>query len=75
MAGLSPHDAASRSITTVKRLIEGLGISTRLVDYGTSEEDIPKLVKGSMKQDRLFVPNPMDVTVNDMKEMYLKAFE
>lgn len=73
VAGLSRHEAATRSITAVKRLIESVGISTRLADYGASEEDIPKLVEGSMKQARLFVPNPRNLTEDDMKGIYLKA--
>ncbi len=73
VSGLSAHDAADRSIAAVKRLIEEVGISTCLADYGATEGDIPKLVEGSMKQARLFIPNPRNVTPDDMKGIYLKA--
>ena len=71
--GLSDFDAAERSVAAVKRLLESVNISYRLSDYGVSENQIPKLVDGAMRQARLFVPNPRNLTENDVKAIYERA--
>lgn len=73
--GLSAYDAAEKSISAVKRLLWSVNISFRLTDYGGSKEFLPKLVEGGMKQARLFVPNPRNLTEHDVKGIYLKALE
>ena len=73
--GLSTYDAAEKSISAVKRLLWSVNISFRLTDYGGSKESFPKLVEGGMKQARLFVPNPRNLTEHDVKGIYLKALE
>jgi alcohol dehydrogenase class IV len=50
-----------------------LHIPTKLADYGVEEKDIPDLVAGAMKQARLFVPNPRDLTENDIEGIYRVA--
>ena len=56
------------------RLLDLLGISTRLKDYGITEKDIDTLVGGAMKQSRLFGPNPRDMDEDDVRGIYLRAF-
>lgn len=73
--GLSAYDAAEKSISAVKRLLWSVNISFRLAGYGVSKESLPKLVEGGMKQARLFVPNPRNLTEDDVKDIYLKALE
>ena len=73
--GLSDYEAAEKSISTIERLFESVKISIRLADYGVSKEDLPKLVEGGMKQARLFVPNPRDLTENDVSDIYSRALE
>ena len=73
--GLSAYDAAEKSVSAVKRLLGSVNISFRLTDYGGSKESFPKLVEGGMRQARLFVPNPRNLTEQDVKGIYLKALE
>jgi alcohol dehydrogenase class IV len=72
--GLNGLEAAERSVVAVKRLLEMINISYRLRDYGISKESIPKLVEGGMKQSRLFVPNPRNLTQDDVTAIYTKAW-
>jgi len=73
--GLPDYEAAEKSISSVERLLESVKISIRLADHGVSKEDLPKLVEGGMNQARLFVPNPRDLTEEDVRNIYLKALE
>ena len=44
-----------------------------LGDVGFLEEDIPALVEGAMKQERLLVLSPRPVTVHDMTRVFCEA--
>jgi len=72
--GLSLYEAAQRSVEAVKNLLDAVQISCRLSDYGIPREHLPKLVEGGMNQARLFIPNPRDVTPEDLKSIYENAF-
>ena len=72
--GLSLYEAAEKSVAAVKRLLDAVNISYKFADYGIPKEDLPKLVEGGMKQARLFVPNPRDMTEADVKAVYQNAF-
>ncbi|MGB9628420.1 MAG: iron-containing alcohol dehydrogenase, partial [Thermodesulfobacteriota bacterium] len=72
--GLNLFEAAERSVSAVKRLLEMVNISYRLRDYGIPKESIPKLVEGGIKQSRLFVPNPRNLTKEDVTALYTKAW-
>ena len=73
--GLSLYEAAEMSIEAVLNLMEAVNVSPWLSDYNVSEEDLPKMVTGGMAQARLFVPNPRDLTENDVRSIYAKAFQ
>jgi len=73
--GLSPYEAAEKSVNAVKRLLDIVNISIKLTDYGVFEAELPRLVEGGMKQARLFVPNPRDLAEEDVKDIYLQAFQ
>jgi alcohol dehydrogenase class IV len=72
--GLSTYEAAEKSVEAVKNLLNALQIPFRLSQYGISRDHLPKLVEGGMKQARLFVPNPRDLTPEDVRGIYEKAF-
>jgi alcohol dehydrogenase class IV len=72
--GLSVYEAADRSMEAVKNLLQAVQIPFRLSQYGISRDDLPKLVEGGMKQARLFVPNPRDLTPEDVRSIYESAF-
>lgn len=71
--GLTANEAAEKSVSAVKKLLEGVNISFRLSDYGVSKEKLANLVEGAMKQARLFVPNPRNLMEEDVQRIYLKA--
>jgi len=72
--GLSPMEAAPLAVEAVKELLNQLKIPIQLRDYGIPEKDIPKLVEGGMKVSRLFVPNPRNLTQEDVDEVYRMAW-
>ncbi|CAG2153313.1 iron-containing alcohol dehydrogenase [Cupriavidus numazuensis] len=55
------------------RLSGDLGLPTRLRDVGISASDIPALAEDAMKQTRLLVNNPREVTLNDAAAIYEEA--
>jgi len=72
--GLSAYQAAEKLVACLLRLLEVLDIPTRLSAYGVSKADIPKMVAGSMRLGHLFVPNPRNLTEEDVKSIYTCAF-
>lgn len=68
--GLTAAAAAEQSVAAVKALLNTLTLSYRLSDYGVTEEDLPGLVTGAMRQARLFVPNPRDLDETDVQTLY-----
>lgn len=74
MAGLSPYAGAQKSVEAVKKLLDLINIPYNLSSYGISKSDLPKLVSGGLKQDRLFIPNPRDLSEKDLELIYGGAF-
>jgi alcohol dehydrogenase class IV len=72
--GLSLNEGAQRSVEVVKRILTAVGISFHLSDYGIPRKDLPILVEGGLKQSRLFVPNPRDLTESDVRKIYEGAY-
>ncbi|MEE9366829.1 MAG: iron-containing alcohol dehydrogenase [Dehalococcoidales bacterium] len=71
--GLTPYQAVDKLVAHIFRLLEIVNIPARLSDYGITKADIPSLVEGGMKLSRLFVPNPRNLTEDDVKDIYTKA--
>lgn len=71
--GLSPYEASEELVDYLFNLLEMLNISVRLSDYGATKADIPALVEGGMKLARLFVPNPRNMTEEDVRNIYTSA--
>lgn len=72
--GCSPIEAAALSVAAIKELLKATNVSCQIADYGVSKNDMPKLVDGGMKQARLFVPNPRDLSEQDVHSIYEEAF-
>ena len=72
--GYSLSEAAELAVDAVKEILDTIKVSYCLADYDIPIEDLPKLVDGGMKQARLFVPNPRDLTQEDVKLIYEGAF-
>ncbi|MEM9635579.1 MAG: iron-containing alcohol dehydrogenase [Pseudomonadota bacterium] len=54
-------------------LSEKLGLQTRLRDVGIGEQDISKMASDAMKQTRLLINNPRDLSEKDAYEIYKTA--
>jgi len=72
--GSTLMEAAGQSVRAVRDLLDALKVSCRLADYELPMENIPKLVAGAMRQSRLFVPNPRDLTEADVKAIFEEAY-
>ena len=72
--GLTSMEAAGQSVLAVKDLLDAISVSYRLSDYELPMEDIPRLVEAAMRQSRLFIPNPRDLTEADVKAIYEDAY-
>ncbi|MGD0233300.1 MAG: iron-containing alcohol dehydrogenase [Syntrophorhabdales bacterium] len=71
--GLTDSQAAEMAIVAVSRMLDETGISSRLGDYGISQDHLSELVAGTMKQTRLFVPNPRNLTEDDVRNIFMRA--
>ena len=65
----------------VRSLIDGLerlccetGLKLRLRDHGVPQTDVPMLAKEAMKQERLLVNNPCEITESDAQRLYEAAW-
>ncbi|MDA8124714.1 MAG: iron-containing alcohol dehydrogenase [Deltaproteobacteria bacterium] len=72
--GLPLYDAAEMACEAVEQLIETIGLSSRLPDYGVPDTDIPRLVECALKQSRFFVPNPRNLGEKEIRSIYEMAF-
>ena len=63
---LSEIDAARLSVKAVKSLLDDIGISYRLSDYGVPREEFGSLAKATVGAVRLISNNPRSVTEQDV---------
>lgn len=66
-------DAATRTAALIdyfSRLASDLGLPTRLREVGIKQENVGQLAEDAMKQTRLLVNNPREVTLRDASEIY-----
>ncbi|MDR5799118.1 MULTISPECIES: iron-containing alcohol dehydrogenase [Caballeronia] len=74
---LAEQDEGSRARSFVRELAaltSELGLPTRLRDVGIPEDSLPMLASDAMKQTRLLVNNPREVTEQDALAIYQSAF-
>ncbi|MHC4042102.1 iron-containing alcohol dehydrogenase [Bradyrhizobium sp. 23AC] len=60
-------------IDYLSKLPMQLGLPTRLRDVGISDNDVPQLAAEAMKQQRLLVNNPREVSLDDARAIYSGA--
>jgi len=65
---------ATLAVEAVIGLLEDVQIPYHLRDYGIPKEAILRLVHEGMKQARLFVPNPRNLSEQDAEVIYTKAW-
>ncbi|WP_417456834.1 iron-containing alcohol dehydrogenase [Kordiimonas sp.] len=58
----------------VDQVAEETGVVRRLRDMGISHNDLPMLAEDAMKQTRLLVNNPREVTLDDARAIYEAAW-
>ena len=71
--GMAESQAAEMALVAVNRLLDETGISSRLSDYGITPDDVSALTSGTMKQTRLFVFNPRNLTETDVSAIFSAA--
>ena len=74
---IDPGCAAAGTQGRVRSLIDGLerlcigsGLKLRLRDHGIPQDDMPRLAREAMKQERLLVNNPCEITERDARRLY-----
>lgn len=61
-------------IDRLDHLVHESGIATRLRDYGIDISEAPALAREAMKQTRLLVNNPCEITEEDAQRLYEAAW-
>ena len=65
---------AAMLIDRLEELVRESGIDTRLRDYGIDISEAPTLAREAMKQTRLLVNNPCEITEADAQRLYEAAW-
>ncbi|MEM9106641.1 MAG: iron-containing alcohol dehydrogenase [Pseudomonadota bacterium] len=68
-----PHARADAFAEKLAGLASMLGLQTRLSDLGITAQDVPKLARDAMKQTRLLINNPREMTEGDALDIYRSA--
>ena len=66
--GLSPRQAAARSVEAVRTLAADVGLSTGLGAYGLTREHVPRVVEEAMKSGNIAV-NPRRTRPEDLRRI------
>lgn len=72
-AGGSPEARAAAFIDTLEALPAALGLPARLADVGIAAKDIDLLADDAMRQTRLLVNNPRELSRDDAAALYRQA--
>ncbi|MFP5441565.1 MAG: iron-containing alcohol dehydrogenase [Gammaproteobacteria bacterium] len=72
MKSMSDDEAADFLFATLDALLVDLKIDTRLSSYGIRESDLDRLAEDALRQQRLLVNNPRDVTLADARAIYAR---
>jgi alcohol dehydrogenase class IV len=68
------EEARARALVdTLSKLTAELGLETRLTQVGIAQKDLPGLAEDAMKQTRLLVNNPREVTYDHALAIYQEA--
>lgn len=65
---------AALLIDRLEHLVAESGIATRLRDYGIDFDEAPKFAREAMKQGRLLINNPCEITEADAQRLYEAAW-
>lgn len=74
-SGLTKRKAALTAVTSFREMIREIGLSLSLQDFGIRREDIERLSQDAIKQTRLLARSPMPYTLDDIRRIYINAWE
>jgi len=74
VTGLSPMDAARRSVEAIKKLNIDIGMTAGLKDWGVKEDDLLMIAEEGIKSGNVLV-NPRKSTVKDLIQISMNAME
>ena len=72
--GEASQGRTQRLIAKLEELVVASGLKPRLRDHDIPREDIPTLAREAMKQQRLLVNNPCEITEADAARLYEAAW-
>ena len=70
----SEEARAEAFVARMEALCEAVGMRRRLREFGVSHNHLPGLAEDAMKQERLLVNNPREVTLEDARGIYERAW-
>ena len=70
----SAQDISTKFIENLSKLSSDLGLEQRLRDVGIPENACESMAKDAMKQTRLLINNPKEITENDAYDIYKSAW-
>jgi alcohol dehydrogenase class IV len=73
--GLLVAEAASRFVEGLAAICRDCKVPASLAEVGVRESDLPRLAEDAMKQTRLLVNNPREVTYADAFAIYSEALD
>ena len=73
-AGQGSQARAARLIERLDALAQDSGLALRLRDHGIAFEEAPRLAQEAMKQTRLLVNNPCEISESDARRLYEAAW-
>ncbi|MFD3191945.1 iron-containing alcohol dehydrogenase [Sedimentitalea sp. HM32M-2] len=73
LAGKSEQARAEGMVAGFLQLGPELGMQSRLTEVGVSHNNLPRLAEDAMKQERLLINNPREMTLQAAQEIYEKA--
>ncbi len=68
-----PADPGELLPTVLRQLMRDIGIPGGVAAVGFAESDIPDLVEGTMKQQRLLATSPRPVTEDDVSDIFRRS--
>jgi alcohol dehydrogenase class IV len=73
-AGQGSQARAARLIERLDAIAHDSGLALRLRDHGIAFEEAPRLAQEAMKQTRLLVNNPCEISESDARRLYEAAW-
>jgi alcohol dehydrogenase class IV len=74
ISGLSAMDAGKKAVDAVARLSADIGIVSSMQELGIPESSIEGMAHAAMKVTRLLNNNPRELSVDDARMIYQKAY-